>query len=294
MIVGVVDGRLARRSAHTIELLDVPYADLAVALRAGLDAATFADADVLHQVDLGAVTPRAPVGSTAAVWAVGLAYADHAAEAGALPPEHGELVLPAVFLKASSSIAGPEQDIRLPALAATAVDYEGEVAVVIGTAGHMIPETDGWSHVFGVTAANDVSARDVQQGRFFGGVQDPSKAKSFDTFTPLGPWVATPDEFADRDAIGLRTQVNGELRQDACTSELLRPIPALVSAVSQFVTLRPGDVILTGTPAGVGMALGRYLKAGDEVSVRVDVVGELRNRVAGPARPAGAPPPEGD
>jgi 2-keto-4-pentenoate hydratase/2-oxohepta-3-ene-1,7-dioic acid hydratase in catechol pathway len=225
---------------------------------------------------------------------VGLAYGDHAIEAGAAVPDHAAADFPTLFLKASSSIAGPSDDIVLPALAPTEVDYEGEVAVVIGRAARAIPAADGWSHVFGVTAANDVSARDVQDGRFFGGVQDPSKAKSFDTFTPLGPWVATPDEFADRDAIGLRTQVNGELRQDACTSELLRPIPALVSAVSQFVTLRPGDVILTGTPAGVGMALGRYLKAGDEVSVHVDVVGELRNRVAGPARPAGAPPPEGD
>jgi 2-keto-4-pentenoate hydratase/2-oxohepta-3-ene-1,7-dioic acid hydratase in catechol pathway len=285
MIVGTVDGHIARRRSCVVELLDLPYATLGEALRAGLDADTIACAGVLRQVELSAVAPQAPVGSTSAVWAVGLAYGDHVAEAGAVLSELRELEFPAGFVKASSSIAGPEDDILLPALAPAAVDYEGEVALVIGTAGRAIPAAQGWSHVFGVTAANDVSARDVQQGRFFGGIEDPTKAKSFDTFTPIGPWVATPEEFDDRDAIGLRTEVNGEVRQEARTSQLLSPVPAIVSAVSQFVTLRPGDVILTGTPMGVGMARGQYLASGDEISVQVEVVGELRNRVTGPVGP---------
>jgi 2-keto-4-pentenoate hydratase/2-oxohepta-3-ene-1,7-dioic acid hydratase in catechol pathway len=210
---------------------------------------------------------------------VGLSYCDHASEAGLQLSADEVMGLPTLFLKASSSIAGPGADIVLPSLAPTKVDYEGEIAVIVGTRGREIPVGQGWDHVFAVTAANDVSARDVQQGRFFGGVQDPSKAKSFDSFTPLGPWLVTPDEFPDRDAIGLRTLVNGELRQAARTSELLCPIPAIVAAVSRFTTLRPGDVILTGTPAGVGMASGRYLAPGDEVAVEVELVGALRSRV---------------
>jgi 2-keto-4-pentenoate hydratase/2-oxohepta-3-ene-1,7-dioic acid hydratase in catechol pathway len=287
MIVGVVDGHLARRRADVVELLDLPYAELGAALRAGLDAAALAGAPVLRHVDLDGAALEAPVGQRSALWAVGLAYADHAAEAAPALPDRDEPNVPALFLKASSSIAGPRDAIILPPLAPHAVDYEGEVAVVIGSPGARISSGNGWKHVFGITAANDVSARDVQQGRFFGGLQDPTKAKSFDTFTPLGPWVATPDEFGDPNAIALRTRVNGELRQEARTSQLLWPIGAVVSAVSQFVTLQPGDVILTGTPAGVGMARGQYLAAGDDVTVEVDVVGELRNHVVGPTQAGG-------
>jgi 2-keto-4-pentenoate hydratase/2-oxohepta-3-ene-1,7-dioic acid hydratase in catechol pathway len=282
VILGVVDGHIARRGRRKVELLDLPYPELATALRAGLDAKAFATAPVKREVDPDTVALQAPVGASSALWAVGLAYRDHAIEAGAALPDHAASDFPALFLKASSSITGPADDIVLPALAPTEVDYEGEVAVVIGRAGRAIPAAEGWRYVFGVTAANDVSARDVQHGRFLGGMQDPSKAKSFDTFTPLGPWVATLDELPDRDAIGLRTRVNGEVRQEARTSQLLHPVPALVAAVSQFATLRPGDVILTGTPAGVGMARGVYLAAGDEVCIEVEVVGELRNRVAAP------------
>jgi 2-keto-4-pentenoate hydratase/2-oxohepta-3-ene-1,7-dioic acid hydratase in catechol pathway len=291
MIVGVLDGHLARRREDVVELLDLPHAEVGAALRAGLDATALAAAAVLRHVDLDELASEAPVGRRSALWAVGLAYSDHAAEAAPALPDRGEPDVPALFLKAASSIAGPRDAIILPALAPHAVDYEGEVAVVIGVAGAGISPANGWRHVFGITAANDVSARDVQQGRFFGGLQDPTKAKSFDTFTPLGPWVATPEEFDDRDAIALRTRVNGELRQEACTSQLLWPIGAIVSAVSQFVTLQPGDVILTGTPAGVGMTRGQYLAAGDDVTVEVDVVGELRNHVVGPVRTGGTRQP---
>jgi 2-keto-4-pentenoate hydratase/2-oxohepta-3-ene-1,7-dioic acid hydratase in catechol pathway len=222
------------------------------------------------------------VPSPGAVWAVGLSYREHAQEAGehaVIDPGAGG---PALFLKASSSVIGDGEQIVLPALAPDRVDYEGEVAVVIGTRGGAVAERDAWDLVLGLTAANDVSARDVQEGVFFGGVPDPSKAKSFDTFTPLGPWVATLDEFEDREDVGLRTLVNGEVRQQARTSMLIHPIPSIVAAVSRFATLRPGDVILTGTPAGVGFARGEYLADGDDVCVEVDVVGTLRNEVTGP------------
>jgi 2-keto-4-pentenoate hydratase/2-oxohepta-3-ene-1,7-dioic acid hydratase in catechol pathway len=284
MIVGVADGRIVRRRGERVELLDLAHGDVGEALRAGADADALASAAALREVDPGLMKLQAPVDFASAVWAVGLSYREHASEAGVEHSADEGLGLPALFLKASSSIAGPDADIVLPLLAPTKVDYEGEIAVIVGREGREIPVAQGWDHVFAVTAANDVSARDVQQGQFFGGIQDPSKAKSFDSFTPLGPWLVTPDEFPDRDAIGLRTLVNGDVRQAARTSELLRPIPAIVAAVSRFTTLRPGDVILTGTPAGVGMASGRYLAPGDEVVVEVDIAGALRNRVVAPHR----------
>ena len=282
MIVGVAGGRIVRRRGERLELLDLPYGDVGEALRAGADADDLARAVALREVDPGLMTMQAPVDFASAVWAVGISYRDHAAEAGMELSADVAVGEPTLFLKASSSIAGPEADIVLPSLAPTKVDYEGEIAVIVGRPGQEIPVARAWDHVFALTAANDVSARDVQQGQFFSGIQDPSKAKSFDSFTPLGPWLVTPDEFPDRDAIGLRTLVNGEVRQAARTDELLRPIPAIVAAVSRFTTLRAGDVILTGTPAGVGMASGRYLAPGDEVTVEVEIVGALRNRVVAP------------
>jgi 2-keto-4-pentenoate hydratase/2-oxohepta-3-ene-1,7-dioic acid hydratase in catechol pathway len=282
MLVGSADGRVARRSGTVVELLDLPFASLGDALVAGVGVGGLRDAPVFRRAPLESVRLGAPVPSPGAVWAVGLSYREHAQEAGehaVIDPVAGG---PALFLKASSSVIGDREEIVLPALAPDRVDYEGEVAVVIGTRGGTVAARDAWDHVLGLTAANDVSARDVQEGAFFGGVPDPSKAKSFDTFTPLGPWVATPDEFEDREDVGLRTLVNGEVRQQARTSMLIHPIPSIVAAVSRFATLRPGDVILTGTPAGVGMARGAYLAEGDDVRVEVDVVGTLRNEVTGP------------
>jgi 2-keto-4-pentenoate hydratase/2-oxohepta-3-ene-1,7-dioic acid hydratase in catechol pathway len=279
MLVGSADGRVARRSGTLVELLDLPFASLGDALVAGVGVGELRDAPVLRRAPLKSVRLGAPVPSPGAVWAVGLSYREHAQEAG----EHAVIDPgadgPALFLEASSSVIGDREQIVLPALAPDRVDYEGEVAVVIGTRGAAVTTQNAWEHVFGLTAANDVSARDVQEGAFFGGVPDPSKAKSFDTFTPLGPWVATPDEFEDREDIGLRTLVNGDVRQRARTSMLIHPIPSIVAAVSRFATLQPGDVILTGTPAGVGMARGEYLAEGDDVRVEVDVVGTLRNEV---------------
>jgi 2-keto-4-pentenoate hydratase/2-oxohepta-3-ene-1,7-dioic acid hydratase in catechol pathway len=281
MLVGSADGRVARRSGTVVELLDLPFASLGDALEAGVGMGELRDAPVLRRTALESVHLGAPVPSPGAVWAVGLSYREHAREAGehaVIDPGTGG---PALFLEASSSVIGDGEQIVLPALAPDRVDYEGEVAVVIGVRAGAVTAQDAWDHVFGLTAANDVSARDVQEGAFFGGVPDPSKAKSFDTFTPLGPWVATPDEFEDREDVGLRTLVNDEVRQQARTSMLIHSIPSIVAAVSRFATLRPGDVILTGTPAGVGMARGEYLADGDDVRVEVDVVGTLRNKVKG-------------
>jgi 2-keto-4-pentenoate hydratase/2-oxohepta-3-ene-1,7-dioic acid hydratase in catechol pathway len=278
MILGSTHDGIARRQGERVELLDVPHADLSAALDAGITATELGRAPVRATAGLDEVQLSAPVPRPRNVWAVGLAYRDHAAEV-ASQVQLTEVELPALFLKASSSVIGPTASIVLPAMAPDAVDYEGEIAVVIGSPGRNVALSAGWEHVLGVTAANDVSARDVQQGRYFGGMHDVTKAKSFDTFTPLGPWLVTPDEYPNRDDIELSTYVNDERRQSTHSALLIHPIPAIVAAVSRFASLRPGDVILTGTPSGVGLIDGRYLCPGDVVRVEVDLVGSLINPV---------------
>jgi 2-keto-4-pentenoate hydratase/2-oxohepta-3-ene-1,7-dioic acid hydratase in catechol pathway len=222
---------------------------------------------------------RAPVHRPTKIWAVGYAYAEHSAEVGRnTDPDEA----PIIFLKAVTSITGPSDDIQLPALCPSKVDYEGEIAVVLARRATNIEPSAAKEHILGVTAANDVSARDVQRGAYNGGNPDPGKGKSFDTFTPLGPCVATLDEYDDPDDIGLATYVDGEQRQKARSSMLRNNISKLVAFASQFTTLEPGDIILTGTPAGVGHPSGRFLSAGSIVRVEVQGVGTLENTVVGP------------
>ena len=269
---------IARRNGGTVELLDLPWRELGEALADGAAVGDLAAAAVVERFPFNEARLLAPLLRPRNVWGVGLAYRSHADEAAGHGIEYSGQ-LPALFLKASSSVTGPQAAIRLPRIAPDRVDYEGEIALVIGLAGREIDQSHGWDHVLGVTAANDVSARDVQRGKFLVGGMD-FKGKSFDTFTPLGPWLVTPDEFADRDDIGLRTLVNGEVRQETRSSLLIWSVPEIVAAASQFATLEPGDVILTGTPAGVGMSSNAYLKPGDEVCVEIELVGTLRNIVA--------------
>jgi 2-keto-4-pentenoate hydratase/2-oxohepta-3-ene-1,7-dioic acid hydratase in catechol pathway len=260
----------------TIRVLDLPGTSLECAFRAGVTVDTLDAAPVRDEVSRADVVVGPPVRRPSKVWAVGFAYAEHSAEVGREPTD----AEPFVFLKASTSITGSGQPVRLPRLAPACVDYEGEVAVIIGREGYDIAERAAWDHVLGFTAANDVSARDVQKhGTYNGGNPDPAKGKSFDTFTPLGPCVCTLDEYTDRDDLGLRTTVDGVERQRARTSSLVFSIPRLVSFVSRFGTLEPGDVLLTGTPAGVGHPQGRFLAPGSVVRVEVEGVGVLENRV---------------
>ncbi len=232
--------------------------------------------------DLGVIEPRgevhlhAPVPRPGKVIGVARNYAAHAAEQGdAAPPEE-----PVLFLKASSSVIGPDGEILLPA-ASRCVDYEGELAVVIGRRTREVAAAAALDHVAGYTVANDVSARDFQNTRgqrFIG--------KSFDTFAPLGPALVTRDEIPDPQGLGVRTRVSGEILQDGNTKEMLFPVAELVAFASRIMTLEPGDVLLTGTPAGVGQARRppRWLRDGDVVEVRVERVGTLRSYV----RAAGA------
>ncbi len=261
---------------QVVALLDVDVTDLGDALRAGHDVASIGSAGVRERVPAALVHLVAPVSRPSKIWAVGFAYADHRSEVG----YSGAADDPMIFLKAPSSIIGTGENIRFPKVAPNEVDYEGELGVVIGRRATDVPEADAYSFVAGFTICNDVSARDVQKGRIPGRAADVTAAKSFDTFTPMGPALATLDEFADPDDLGLRTWVDDELRQDARTSQLIHPVPALVSYLSRQTTLEPGDVICTGTPAGVGHKQGRFLRPGNKVRIEIEGIGALENTCA--------------
>jgi 2,4-diketo-3-deoxy-L-fuconate hydrolase len=209
--------------------------------------------------------------------ALGLNYRTHVGDSGAAagqttPPER-----PILFGKAASSLIGPDDEICFDRAVTKEVDWEVELAVIIGRAGRNISAGDAVDHIFGYTVANDVSARDLQ---FLDGKQW-YRGKSLDTFCPLGPWIVTADELADARGLRLVLRVNGVTKQDANTDELLFPVSEIVASVSAGRTLLPGDVILTGTPAGVGFARTppEFLKDGDVVEAEIEGIGVLRNRV---------------
>lgn len=227
------------------------------------------------RVSLDSVTALAPVARPGKVCIVGLNYTDHAHEIGAEPP-----ATPRFSWAAGSSVVGPCDDIVLPSIAGERVDYEGELAVVIGSPIKAADPARAWRAVAGLTIANDVSARDVQKGTVVGGAAaNVGVAKSFDTFTPLGPALLTVEDLDSRIALRITTTIDGELRQSSTTANMLFGIDELVSWISHYATLEPGDVILTGTPAGVGMTSGRFLRAGQLVQIEIENIGRLSNRV---------------
>ena len=219
---------------------------------------------------LAEVTLLAPVLRPGKVLAIGLNYADHIAESGLPRPEH-----PTVFNKQSTCITGPFAPVHLPR-ASKALDYEGELAFVIGRRCRHVPRARAREVIAGYCIMNDVSVRDFQ-------LRTPTwtMGKSFDTHGPLGPWITTSDEVQNPHALRLRTFVNGELRQDSNTSQLVFDCDYLVEHLSQAFTLEPGDVITTGTPGGVGVAMKppRFLHAGDRVRIEIDGLGALENQV---------------
>ncbi len=207
----------------------------------------------------------APVPRPRAVFGIGLNYGEHAAESGREPPER-----PIVFMKLPSSVTAPGGPVRVPPAAAGRLDYEGELAVVMGTGGT----------VAGFAVADDLSARDLQRAE-----PQWTRAKGFDSSCPLGPWVTTADELGGvggAASLRLRTWVGGELRQDARTSDLIFDVPAIVAFLSETITLEPGDVILTGTPSGVGAYLDppRFLAPGDSIRIEIERLGTIEHLVA--------------
>ncbi len=209
---------------------------------------------------LSDVTLLAPIPEPGVIYGIGLNYAAHVAETGAQQPES-----PIVFVKVRGSVASPGGPVKCPAVVKR-LDYEGELAIVIGAAGR----------IGGYCIADDVSARDLQ-----GREPQWTRAKGADTFCPFGPWVTTSDEIADAGALGLRTWVNGELRQDSSTSDLIFSCQELVDFIAQTCTLMPGDLILTGTPSGVGMGFDppRFLQPGDLVRIEIENLGAIEHSV---------------
>ncbi|MGN6725832.1 MAG: fumarylacetoacetate hydrolase family protein [Tepidisphaeraceae bacterium] len=203
---------------------------------------------------------------------IGLNYRAHAAESKSeIPPT------PMLFIKASGTLNDPDAAIVLPSNSKS-VDYEAELCVVIGKTARHVSKENALDYVFGYTCANDVSARDWQRDKALGGGQF-ARGKSFDGFCPLGPWIVTKDEVPNPNGLRLRCLLNGKVMQDSSTADMIYDVASLVSSLSSTLTLRPGSVILTGTPSGVGM--GRtppvWLRDGDQVSVEIEGIGTLSN-----------------
>lgn len=273
----IVDVRIAARAAGLADQVVDGLSSVRAVLRLGAaDRGRLAEAAVMAN---GAAIPATdveigpPIPDPQKIICLGLNYRDHAAEAGLAPPE-----APMFFAKYPNSLAGPSADIVPPATTEK-VDYEAELAVVIGKAGRGIDESDALDHVAGVMALNDVSARDLQLANnlWTGG-------KAIDTFAPCGPSLVTLDEIGDVQALGLRTRVNGETVQDGTTGSMIFGVAKTIAFLSQIMTLEIGDIIATGTPAGVGQSRTPplFLRDGDVVEVELEGVGTLRNTVVGP------------
>lgn len=238
--------------------------DAALAAARAITSNASAESFALSEVRL-----LAPVTRPGKILCVGLNYRDHAVESNMAIPS-----VPTVFLKLPNAVTAPGADIVLPSISQQP-DYEAELAAVIGKGGRNIREEDWEQHVLGYTILNDVSARDVQLA-----TSQWTLGKSFDTFCPMGPAIVTTEELRDPHALDIELSINGEKLQHSNTRELIFKLPQLIAYLSAIVPLEPGDVISTGTPAGVGLGREpkRWLKPGEEVVIRITGIGELRNR----------------
>ena len=256
-----------------------------LALIAGGDEAVRAVADVAARAPADALLPLATVELAAPiprprknVFCVGRNYAEHAAESlRAIGQEVKLPAFPNIFTKAVTTVTGPYSDIPFDAAASEQMDWEVELAVIIGPGGRHIAREDAMRHVWGYTVVNDVSARDIQHRpglQWFLG-------KSLDGSCPMGPWIVTADELTDPTNLRLRLLVNGVVKQDDTTANMLFDIPALLAELSRGMTLEPGDIIATGTPAGVGFARTppEFLRPGDVLESEIAGIGALRNRI---------------
>jgi len=235
----------------------------------------------LRSAKLHAPIPRPPRN----VFCIGWNYSEHFEEGKQARGQSGPALtpqeipaFPAIFTKNPATVVGPDAPVLFPAPHSEQLDWEAELAVVIGRGGRDIAEAAAMSHVFGYTCANDISVRDVQRrhgGQWF-------KGKNFDTHLPMGPWIVTSDELDPGD-LAIRSRVNGVTKQDSRTKYMVFKIPRLIAEISAGCTLWPGDMIITGTPAGVGFARTppEYLRVGDRVEVEIEGIGVLRNTIAG-------------
>jgi 2-keto-4-pentenoate hydratase/2-oxohepta-3-ene-1,7-dioic acid hydratase in catechol pathway len=263
---GLIDksGQLRDLSAHIRDLNGDAYSPASLKKLAAIDPASLPA--VAGKPRLGA-----PVTGISKFVAIGLNYIDHAKETGnPIPPE------PIFFLKANTALSGPYDPVEKPR-GSTKLDWEVEIAAIIGTRAKYVSEADALNHVAGYCICNDVSERNFQierQGQW-------TKGKSHDTFGPLGPWVVTRDEIADVQKLSMWLDVNGKRRQTGSTSTMIFPFAKCISYVSQFMTLLPGDIITTGTPPGVGSGMKppQFLNAGDVVTLGIEGLGEQRQEI---------------
>ncbi len=245
---------------------------------------TGADEQGGAEVALAEVELLAPIQRPGKLLAVAANYQDHVKEGGGPALDRSRLS-PRLFLKPPTAIVGPDAVVAVPDVTSR-MDWEAELGVVIGRGGRHLAVEDALEAVFGYVAANDVSARSLDLGyerdtddaavKFF----DWLEGKWCDGFAPMGPWILTADEVLDPQELGVRLTLNGEVRQSGSTADMIFTVAELVAFASRLMTLEPGDVLLTGTPAGVGAASGRFLTAGDEMTVTVDGLGSLTTKVA--------------
>ena len=268
----LVDGR-------SVGLRNAGFADLISVIAGGADALDrvqrwLAGDPPEEPFDLDTARVLAPIPHPPKIICIGLNYRDHAAEAKMALPE-----VPTVFAKYGNTVTGHRHPIVLPRNSVKP-DYEAELAVVIGRGGRHIPASEWRDHVFGYTIFNDVSARDFQMA-----TSQWIMGKTFDTFAPFGPTIVTADEIEDPHKLAISLSINGELLQNSNTSNLVFGIPRLVEFLSSVMTLSPGDIISTGTPAGVGFSHKppRWLRAGDQVTVEIEGLGRLVNPVVAEA-----------
>lgn len=268
--IGVLDGDAIVDLAVAAPALPREMCAFLAAGAAALDAAKQAMSKTGARVALKDVKLEAPILRPPKILAVGLNYKDHIAETGNKTPE-----VPMIFNKQSTAVTGPRGDIYLPR-ESEQLDYEGEFAVVIGRYCRHVPKNRAREVIAGYAIVNDVSVRDWQRR-----VPTFTMGKSWDTHCPLGPWITTADEVGDPHILALKTWVNGELRQNSNTSQLLFNAFDLIEHLTTAFTLEPGDVISTGTPGGVAVAMTppKWLKPGDVVKIAIDKLGEIENRV---------------
>ena len=269
---GLIDagGVLRDLSAHLDDITPDRLSGSQLERLRGLDVKTLPRVDGKPRLGI-------PVAGIRQCVAIGLNYRRHAQESGmAIPAE------PVVFFKAITSLSGAGDDIEVPR-GSEATDWEIELAIVIGATAKRVPRDSALDHVAGYAIANDVSERDWQLNRN----GQWSKGKSFDTFCPLGPWLVTRDEIADPQALALELSVNGEVKQRSSTSDMIFGVADIVAYCSNFMTLLPGDVIITGTPEGVGWAAKprRMLREGDALRLSIEGLGEQVNSVVWATQP---------